>query len=156
MKLLITADLHFRLHWFRWLIEQAPNFDLICIAGDLLDMFKSETRIEQAREVRSRTRGRRFRSSDACGCCVRSPATKRPTMPAILSGRSRRSKCRPGLMFAFDNWMLARGAGLRSSTESRSLRLQRQYPSRNRFTGPQRLEKSAITRAAENKYIASY
>jgi predicted MPP superfamily phosphohydrolase len=52
MKLLITADLHFRLHWFRWLIEQAPDFDLVCIAGDLLDMFKAETRLEQAREVR--------------------------------------------------------------------------------------------------------
>jgi predicted MPP superfamily phosphohydrolase len=51
MKLLITADFHFRLHWFRWLIEQAPDFDLICIAGDLLDMFKSETRLEQAREI---------------------------------------------------------------------------------------------------------
>jgi DNA repair exonuclease SbcCD nuclease subunit len=51
MKLLITADLHFRLHWFRWLIEQAPNFDLVFIGGDLLDMFKSETRLEQAREV---------------------------------------------------------------------------------------------------------
>jgi predicted MPP superfamily phosphohydrolase len=53
MRLLLTADLHFRLHWFRWLIEQAPNFDLICIAGDLLDMFKSETRMEQAREFRT-------------------------------------------------------------------------------------------------------
>jgi predicted MPP superfamily phosphohydrolase len=53
MKLLLTADLHFRLHWFRWLIEQAPDFDLVCIAGDLLDMFKSETRLEQAREIRS-------------------------------------------------------------------------------------------------------
>jgi DNA repair exonuclease SbcCD nuclease subunit len=51
MKLLITADLHFRLHWFRWLIEQAPDFDLVCIAGDLLDMLKTETRLEQAREV---------------------------------------------------------------------------------------------------------
>jgi hypothetical protein len=36
-ELLITADLHFRIHWFRWLIEQAPDFDLVCIAGDLLD-----------------------------------------------------------------------------------------------------------------------
>jgi hypothetical protein len=52
-NLLITADLHFRLHWFRWLIEQAPEFDLVCIAGDLLDMFKSETRLEQARQVRT-------------------------------------------------------------------------------------------------------
>lgn len=51
MKLLLTADLHFRIHWFRWLIEQAPSYDLVCIAGDLLEMFKSETRTEQAREV---------------------------------------------------------------------------------------------------------
>jgi Icc-related predicted phosphoesterase len=41
MKLLITADLHFRLPWFRWLIQQAPDFDLVCVAGDLLDMFKA-------------------------------------------------------------------------------------------------------------------
>jgi hypothetical protein len=41
----------FRFHWFRWLIEQAPDFDLICIAGDLLDMFESETRLQQGREV---------------------------------------------------------------------------------------------------------
>jgi predicted MPP superfamily phosphohydrolase len=53
MRLILTADLHYRLHWFRWLIEQAPDFDLVCIAGDLLDMFRSETRMEQAREVRS-------------------------------------------------------------------------------------------------------
>jgi hypothetical protein len=51
MKLLLTADLHYRLHWFRWLIDEAPNFDLVCIAGDLLDMFKSETQTEQAREI---------------------------------------------------------------------------------------------------------
>jgi DNA repair exonuclease SbcCD nuclease subunit len=51
MKLLLTADFHYRIHWFRWLIEQAPDFDLVCIAGDLLDMFKAETRLEQAREI---------------------------------------------------------------------------------------------------------
>jgi len=28
MKILITADLHFRELWFRWLFEQAPDFDL--------------------------------------------------------------------------------------------------------------------------------
>jgi predicted MPP superfamily phosphohydrolase len=53
MKVLITADLHFRLHWFRWLIKRAPDFDLVCIAGDLLDMFNPETRLEQARQVRT-------------------------------------------------------------------------------------------------------
>jgi hypothetical protein len=36
------------LHWFPWLIGQAPDFDLICIAGDLLDMFASETRHDHA------------------------------------------------------------------------------------------------------------
>jgi predicted phosphodiesterase len=51
MKILITADLHFRPHWFRWLIDQGANYDLVCIAGDLLDMFKSESKTEQAREV---------------------------------------------------------------------------------------------------------
>ena len=51
MKILITADLHYREHWFRWLIEQSANYDLICIAGDLLDMFCSEPRIVQASEV---------------------------------------------------------------------------------------------------------
>jgi DNA repair exonuclease SbcCD nuclease subunit len=53
MKLLLTADLHFRVHWFRWLIEQARDFDLVCIAGDLLDMFNSAPRTAQAREVRN-------------------------------------------------------------------------------------------------------
>jgi hypothetical protein len=43
---------HFRLQWFRWLIEQAPDFDLVCIACDLLDMFNPETRLEQSRQVR--------------------------------------------------------------------------------------------------------
>jgi predicted MPP superfamily phosphohydrolase len=52
MKLLLTADLHFRIHWFHWLIAQAPRYDLVCIAGDLLDMFGSESRMEQAREVK--------------------------------------------------------------------------------------------------------
>jgi DNA repair exonuclease SbcCD nuclease subunit len=51
MKILVSADLHYRSHWFHWLSERAANFDLICIAGDLLDMFKGAPRMEQAREV---------------------------------------------------------------------------------------------------------
>ena len=53
MTILSTADLHYRTHRFRWLIQQAPSFGLVCIAGDLLDMFRTETRVEQAREVRT-------------------------------------------------------------------------------------------------------
>jgi Icc-related predicted phosphoesterase len=51
MKILLTADLHFRTEWFRWLVEQAPGYDLVCIAGDLLDMFNVEPTKMQAREV---------------------------------------------------------------------------------------------------------
>ncbi len=51
MKILITADLHYQEHWFRWLLDRAADYDLICIAGDLLDMFSREPRIVQAREV---------------------------------------------------------------------------------------------------------
>jgi predicted phosphodiesterase len=51
MKILITADLHYRKHWFRWLFTRAGDYDLICIAGDLLDMFSGEPRIVQAMEV---------------------------------------------------------------------------------------------------------
>jgi uncharacterized protein len=42
MKILLTADPHFRTDWFRWLMTQAPSYDLVCIAGDLLDMFNVE------------------------------------------------------------------------------------------------------------------
>ena len=51
MKILLTADLHYREHWFRWLLDRAADYDLICIAGDLLDMFYREPRIVQAREA---------------------------------------------------------------------------------------------------------
>jgi Icc-related predicted phosphoesterase len=51
MQILITADLHYREHWFRWLITQAGDYDLICIAGDLLDMFKGEPKAVQVRQV---------------------------------------------------------------------------------------------------------
>jgi Icc-related predicted phosphoesterase len=51
MKIFITADLHYREHWFRWLLSQAADYDLVCITGDLLDMFREEPRMVQAREV---------------------------------------------------------------------------------------------------------
>ena len=51
MKILITADLHYREQWFRWLLGRAADYDLICIGGDLLDMFREEPRIVQAKEV---------------------------------------------------------------------------------------------------------
>lgn len=37
-RILHTSDLHARIEWLRWLRRQAPAYDLVCIAGDLLDM----------------------------------------------------------------------------------------------------------------------
>lgn len=36
MIILHTSDLHFHRSWFRWLIESAPEHDLLVISGDLL------------------------------------------------------------------------------------------------------------------------
>jgi Icc-related predicted phosphoesterase len=37
MKLLIVADLHYSLPQFDWLVEAAPSYDAVIIAGDLLE-----------------------------------------------------------------------------------------------------------------------
>jgi predicted phosphodiesterase len=50
---LVTADLHFQKPWFEWIIQEAPRFEVILIAGDFLDMFKAEPRTTQACEVQS-------------------------------------------------------------------------------------------------------
>lgn len=38
MRILAVADLHYQLQQFDWLLEQAPQFDLVIIAGDMLDL----------------------------------------------------------------------------------------------------------------------
>jgi len=44
MRILHVADLHFRKPWFAWVAEQAPHYDAVVIAGDLLNtVAKHET-----------------------------------------------------------------------------------------------------------------
>jgi Icc-related predicted phosphoesterase len=38
MKCLITADLHYALQQYDWLMRVAPDFDVVILAGDLLDI----------------------------------------------------------------------------------------------------------------------
>jgi Icc-related predicted phosphoesterase len=38
MKILIVSDIHYRLQQFDWLVEVADRYDLVIIAGDLLDL----------------------------------------------------------------------------------------------------------------------
>jgi predicted phosphodiesterase len=42
MRLLLTAELHYRLSWFKWLEAQVVHYDAIAICGDLLDVFYKE------------------------------------------------------------------------------------------------------------------
>jgi len=51
MNILYTSDLHSRQKWYQWILKQAPNYDLICIAGDLLDMFSDKNLLEQLYEL---------------------------------------------------------------------------------------------------------
>jgi Icc-related predicted phosphoesterase len=41
MKILIVSDLHYTLPQFDWLVAAAPSYDLVVIAGDLLDIASS-------------------------------------------------------------------------------------------------------------------
>src|ERR1700722_9884550 len=47
VKLLLTADFHFHKPWFEWVLHVAGRYDMICIAGDLLDMFHADGVVPQ-------------------------------------------------------------------------------------------------------------
>ena len=51
MKILTTADLHSNRYWYEWLVSKAMEFDLIAIAGDLLEGFDTEGLNNQTRDV---------------------------------------------------------------------------------------------------------
>ena len=38
MRILHVADIHYRLDWFDWISQQAGNYDVLVVAGDLLNM----------------------------------------------------------------------------------------------------------------------
>ena len=42
MKILHLSDLHLNRAWLAWAQEQAAQYDLVCVSGDLLDMFSRQ------------------------------------------------------------------------------------------------------------------
>jgi hypothetical protein len=42
MRLLLTAELGWNHRWFKWLDEGSERYDLVAIAGDLINVFRSE------------------------------------------------------------------------------------------------------------------
>ena len=53
MRLLLTAELHYRLSWFKWLEAQAVHYDALAICGDLLDVFYKEPLKRQVQRTTS-------------------------------------------------------------------------------------------------------
>jgi hypothetical protein len=53
MRLLLTADLHCRLPWFKWLEAQALRHEAVVISGDLLDVFHKEPLKQQVKRTTS-------------------------------------------------------------------------------------------------------
>src|SRR6202050_1589784 len=53
MRLLLTAELHYRLFWFKWLEAQAVHYDALAICGDLLDVFYKEPLKRQVQRTTS-------------------------------------------------------------------------------------------------------
>jgi hypothetical protein len=51
MKILLTSALYLSLPWFEWLIAKGPAFNLVCIAGDFLDLFSKESKLKQVAQV---------------------------------------------------------------------------------------------------------
>lgn len=51
MKILHVSDLHSNLHWFDWIRRVAVSYDLVCIAGDLLNASRPDTMADQIQEV---------------------------------------------------------------------------------------------------------
>ena len=49
MRLLAVADLHYSLPQFDWVLEVAPDFDVVVLAGDLLELSSIVDRRAQAR-----------------------------------------------------------------------------------------------------------
>jgi len=90
MKILLTSDLHLSLPWFEWLAGKAASFDLVCVAGDLLDLFGKEPKPLQVLLVQDYLRRVAGKTNvalcsgnhDSFGPIV--PASRGPTYPWLV------------------------------------------------------------------------
>lgn len=56
MRILHCSDFHANEIWFDWLVEQAPEYDLVCLTGDLLDLFEIHRVHDQLRMIKAALR----------------------------------------------------------------------------------------------------
>lgn len=53
MRLLHCSDFHGTTRWYDWLVQTAPRYDLVCLAGDLLDQSSGRSADAQPREIKA-------------------------------------------------------------------------------------------------------
>jgi Icc-related predicted phosphoesterase len=80
MKILLTADFHASVPWFEWLDMKAAGFDLICIAGDFLDLFSEEPKSRQVSLVQGYLR--RVATTTTIAICSGNHDSYGPIVPA--------------------------------------------------------------------------
>ena len=108
MKILHISDFHYRLPWFDWLVSQAPLFDGIVLAGDLLDQFNPA--IGQIAEISRRLAAfpcTPTRPLFVCSGNHDTPPSGRGSLGAGKPGRSGdwlRALARPGLIVDEQTW----------------------------------------------------
>lgn len=51
MKILLLSDIHHVRRWMSWVREQAEAYDLVCVAGDILDAYGQDYFLGQAEET---------------------------------------------------------------------------------------------------------
>lgn len=51
MRLLHCSDFHGHEPWYRWLAQACPRYDLVCLTGDLIDLFARADHAEKIRRV---------------------------------------------------------------------------------------------------------
>lgn len=56
MRILHCTDFHGNGRWFDWLVRLSPGYDLVCLTGDLLDLFEIHKVDDQLRMVKAALR----------------------------------------------------------------------------------------------------
>ena len=90
MRALLTADLDLSIPWFEWLIAKGWAFNLVCIAGDFLDLFNEEPKPKQVAQVQGYLRDLASKTNialcsgnhDSFGPIV--PAARGPSYPWLV------------------------------------------------------------------------
>jgi len=57
MRILHCSDFHGHIPWFHWLREVARQYDLVCLTGDLIDLFSKASPDEQLTRISETLRG---------------------------------------------------------------------------------------------------